>query len=180
MGITIHYKGKLDIPGARDNFLNEITEISNELGLKYDLVIAKEYELKGISISLHADSENLDFFVNRDGTLINPIYLIHQDFEAKHYTYNSTKTQFAPIDVHITIIKLLKYLKKKYISNLDVYDEGRYWETEDAQLLKDKLDSINAAMNILEVELRKIPKDKNETPESIADKIEKLFKDKFN
>ena len=41
----------------------------------------------------------------------------------------SVKTQFDSPDTHIWIIGLLKYLKKRYIANLEVRDEGEYWET---------------------------------------------------
>jgi hypothetical protein len=39
----------------------------------------------------------------------------------------------------MTVIKLFEYLKKKYINNLEVFDEGSYWETKDEDLLAHKL-----------------------------------------
>ena len=47
----------------------------------------------------------------------------------------SVKTQYAPPSTHITLIKLLFYLKKNYLSNLNVVDEGAFWETGDVNQL---------------------------------------------
>ena len=34
-------------------------------------------------------------------------------------------------------------MKKRYISDLQVSDEGQYWETGDIRIVKDKMDLIN-------------------------------------
>jgi hypothetical protein len=87
---------------------------------------------------------------------------------------NFIKTQFAPVEIHIAVIKLLKYIQQKYISNLDVYDEGDYWQTgNDQKFLKGKIDFLNAAINHLENVLNSIEFEKDSSAESIADKNEK-------
>ncbi|MDO8951185.1 MAG: hypothetical protein Q7U86_01100, partial [Draconibacterium sp.] len=83
---------------------------------------------------------------------------------------------FAPIENHIAVIKLLKYIQKKYISNLDVYDEGEYWQTGDEKILKRKIDFLNGAINQLADVLNSIEFDKDSNPESIIDKIEEVLK----
>ena len=62
----------------------------------------------------------------------------HQENQRSGIDYVSVKTQFAPTEIHISIIKLLKHLKNKYILDLEVLDEGCYWETEDNKLLNKK------------------------------------------
>jgi hypothetical protein len=93
--------------------------------------------------------------------------------------YNHTKTQFAPIDVHIAVIKLMKYLQQKYIENLNVTDEGSYWETGDAYLLKKKMDFLNAKMDELAGLLESIHIEKDDTAETLVNKIEKLLNEKM-
>jgi len=44
------------------------------------------------------------------------------------------------------VIKLLKYIQKKYVDNLEVIDEGDYWQTKDAILLKGKFDFLTEKM----------------------------------
>jgi len=90
--------------------------------------------------------------------------------------FNHIKTQFAPVEIHIAVIKLLKYIQKKYISNLDVYDEGDYWQTGDEKILKGKIDFLNGAISQLSEVLNSIEFEKDSSTESIADKIEEVLK----
>ena len=88
------------------------------------------------------------------------------------------KTQFSSPDVHIRVIGLLKYLKKKYISNLEVRDEGEYWEKADFKILKEKMDFINSKINYLSSELSsdRLGDIKGLSAEEIAARIERLLK----
>ncbi|MCK4288916.1 MAG: hypothetical protein KAW86_06910, partial [Bacteroidales bacterium] len=74
-------------------------------------------------------------------------------------------------------IKLLKYIKSKYISNLEVTDEGEYWETSDMERLKYLFDFLDNKINIFRdiLEGNKEIFSKSDSPELIADKIEKLL-----
>jgi len=78
------------------------------------------------------------------------IDLISDQVEPTKYSYfNSTKTQFLPIETHAWIIGLLRYLKKHYLSDLNVRDEGGYWETENLETLKEKKDFLQTKINQL-------------------------------
>lgn len=46
------------------------------------------------------------------------------------------KTQFAPLEVHIAVVALLKRLAP-YFEYFDVEDEGDFFETEDISVLED-------------------------------------------
>lgn len=176
MGVTIHYQGRINDINLIDEATNELSDVSNELGWKCKIIDDEELILKGAYINPPVNCEALTFlFDKRSGILKNRSIFSGLDLDDEHHNYNSTKTQYAPVEVHITIIKLLKYLKKKYISDLNVFDEGEYWETEDANRLKEKIEFLNEMMDVLEGELKKIPAEKNDTAESIADKIEKIF-----
>ena len=65
--------------------------------------------------------------------------LLTEPAEPHEYSFfTATKTQFADIETHVWIIGLLRYLKKRYLSNLEVKDEGEYWDTEDLEKLREK------------------------------------------
>lgn len=49
-----------------------------------------------------------------------------------------TKTQSARIETHIWIVYLLRYLKNHYLPDLQVTDEGAYWDRNDPELLAEK------------------------------------------
>ncbi len=174
MGITIYYQGKLNRPDLADAFCEELPDIAETMEWKYTLITdepdSKPFPVKGIIISPHEKSEPLVFTFDPEGFLRNAFMLQFLDEEPDLTWYNHTKTQFAPIDVHIAIVKLLKYLQQKYIENLKVTDEGSYWETGDAGLLKKKMDFLNAKMDELADVLCTLPINQNETAESIADK----------
>ena len=117
----------------------------------------------------------LQFVFDKKGHLRNALHMEYTDKDEDISYFNHIKTQFAPAEIHIAIIKLLRYLKDKYINNLEVYDEGRYWETYDEKILNEKLEFLNKMMDKLEGILNSIPREKNESAESIANKIEKII-----
>lgn len=183
MGITIHYQGKLNQPDLADEFCEELADIAKAMDWNYNPINdepdSEPVPLKGIVISPHEKSEPLVFTFDPEGNLRNAFMMRFADEEPDLTRYNHTKTQFAPIDVHIAIIKLLKYIQLKYMDNLEVMDEGSYWETGDKKLLKQKIDFLNAKMDELADLLETIEIEKEDTAESLADKIENILKEKF-
>jgi hypothetical protein len=89
------------------------------------------------------------------------------------------KTQFAPAEVHAGIVKLLRHLKKKYFPDLEVSDEGGYWETGDLDALREKQALLNEKMDLLASELGKVPAgERSRSPEELADLIEDILRRK--
>lgn len=179
MGITINYKGKLDSPSLTDAFCDELEDIAQSMGWDYnrfDFDEKDETPVKGLFIGPKDKSEPLQFMIDKEGYLRNALLLEHFDHTDEMTFLNHTKTQYAPIGIHIVIIKLLKYLHQKYISNLEVWDEGDYWQTGDAVLLKKKMDFLAEKMDQFATMLESAPVDANETTESLIDKIEEIFK----
>jgi hypothetical protein len=91
----------------------------------------------------------------------------------------STKTQYAGIDAHIAIIKLLKYLSAKYLKDFTLSDEGYYWETGDEKILSGRFEEYNALLNAVSdvfINMKSVP---GETPESLVERIERILIEKF-
>jgi len=153
MGVTIHYKGKLNSADELDSFCEEMEDIAKSMGWKYSAFDFNEKDrepLKGLIIGPHQKSEPLPFMVDKKGFLRNPFMLEISKGDDEYTWFNHIKTQFAPVEIHVAVIKLLKYIQQKYISNLDVYDEGEYWQTGDEKILKRKIDFLNSVMDQLE------------------------------
>jgi len=93
--------------------------------------------------------------------------------------HNFIKTQFAQVENHIAVVQLLKYIRQKYMSNLWVMDEGCYWETSDAGLLRQKMAFLNSMMDKLEGVLKSLSFEIENSPEAVADKLEQLLSKKF-
>lgn len=200
MGLTIHYRGRINNLENVEKLTNELEDFSGQLGWKYkrwnnhwdkpntvrienqegEIRFVGHAPLKGIDLFPHEDCEPFSLTFTPEGWLVSLVDLsLIADGSFEQETYRmSTKTQFAPLETHIIIIKLLEYLKKSYIHNLEVYDEGGYWETGDIEELKRRQNTIFGAMDTLEQGLSEIPFEHiaNKTPKEIAEMIERMLK----
>jgi len=130
------------------------------------------------------EAESLSFFFDREGHLRCPIDMISiLDGTLKpEDAWVSVKTQFASPEVHVWIVGLLKYLKKRYIADLQVSDEGEYWETGDIRVLREKMDLIGKKIEQLSTELS-LPHFGDVSglsADEIASRIEQWFLDSRN
>ena len=202
MGVSIHYRGRLDDISMLSDLINELSDIANSMGWEQTQLdddwseppdaclhhtstgahIQGNLGLKGIEISPGSGGEPLSFYFNCDGELrsVMGMLLILEGTVSPANAWTSVKTQFVSPDVHVWMIGLLKYLQKRYISNLEVSDEGEYWETgkldtlyQRRQLIDDKIEQLSGALSS-----NQLGDIKNMTPEQIATKIEQLLLDK--
>lgn len=190
MGVCINYRGKLKSPQQVFKLIEEMEDICQTMEWKYTIIqedwtkpsdvhfvndpitnhlkIEGDAYLKGI-IFTPIKCESMQLLFDKNGTLTSLIQKAFENsLEDYQPTYQWTKTQFAGADVHITLIKLLKYLQKKYMPDLDVKDEGEYWETEDRAKLERNLGIIDAAIQLIS--------DIAENSDSVASFLEKLEK----
>lgn len=203
MGVTIHYRGRIDKIDDVERLSREIEEFATilEWGVKrwqenWDLPntaslkkkndnmqLKGHIPIRGISLFPDPNCEPLSLTFTKEGYLANSIsmVLLADDEIEMDRMWQSTKTQYASVETHISIIKLLKFVKKKYIPNLEVHDEGRYWETEDAHELQNMFDTIGEAIDSFSDSLNLIPQKEleNKTPEEIANFIEDIIRKKF-
>ena len=172
MGITIHYHGKLDDPRVLPDLLLAARHFCFQRKWKFenidDRVIGtvervKSYESenietitapiddvqRGLLIDPHPDSEPVWLLFNQHGELCFYMPLP----EPGQYWENKllfTKTQFAPLDTHISICELLHLIQDRYFSSLQVSDEGEYFETHDPARLAQNIGKLNAIMDRVE------------------------------
>lgn len=203
MGITIHYRGEINNINDVARLSAEIKEFADILGWdsrewienwhlpnsaaleksKDGLALSGHIPIRGISLFPDPNCEPLFFTFCKDGRLassMNMVIMADKDIDSDGL-WLSTKTQFASADIHMAIIKLLRFVKSKYVSNLEVHDDGGYWESGDTANLQERFQRIGAAIDSLPGALNLIPKKelKNKTPEEIADFIEDIIKRKF-
>lgn len=203
MGITIHYRGKIDRVEDVARLSAEIKEFAeilewdsrqwkenwhlpNSAALeksKDGLALSGHIPIRGISLFPDPNCEPLFLTFRKDGLLassMNMVMIADKDIDSEGL-WLSTKTQFASSDIHIAIIKLLRFVKTKYVSNLEVNDDGGYWERDDTADLEKRFHHIGAAIESLPGALNLIPQKelKNKTPEEIADFIEDIIRKKF-
>jgi hypothetical protein len=203
MGLTIHYRGKLAHTEDIDEFVEELLDIVETMKWPHSVLdddwtkpataelvfteqkaeICGELALKGISFIPHPECEGVPLFFDAEGNLRDPItVMMLLDGTLKpEQAWLSVKTQYAPLEIHITVVNLLKYLKKRYIPDLEVHDEGKYWETNDLQMLQTKVDLLNEKLQEIAQVLDATEKMdvSGYSPEEMADFIEKLLKNRW-
>lgn len=190
MGLSFHYSGSFRKSASLPEMIDELKDIAEIYNWKYH-IFHKQFP--------HAETDNdgsknaiygimfsppqcepvwLCFLGNR--RLCSPINLelFGQSEDPKHRSFLyilSTKTQYAGTETHMTVINLLKYLSGKYFEGLEVSDEGKYWETGDAEILEATFKRYNAALNILTSALDRSTKLPNE---SYVDFLKRILKKK--
>lgn len=196
MGVTIHYRGSLNNKKYIDKFIVEMSDICDSMNWKYEVLdedwtvpssLQIEHQEDGVTLKGHAGLKGVSFIPHEDcepvrltfdakgqlNTVMNLAFGIQKSKSGAPWIFS--KTQFAGAEVHISIIKLLKYIHKKYVSNLEVRDEGNYWETGDETNVNSRMNMINNAMSALEEGLRELGNLEDLTEDGIIKKIEEVI-----
>lgn len=187
MGLSIHYRGQLKDRKKIYKLRKELIDISKEMGWEYTLIEKNKDDkdtvppLYGIIITTANGCEMLSFIFDDDGNMRHPVALQYFDYDDKNQLYVSVKTQFATPEDHIIIIKLLSYIKKVYVNNLNVMDEGEYWDSSDKErlvylfnFLKEKIEMV---ANLIENSDEIIAA---ENSGNLVEKLEKLITKHLN
>ena len=185
MGLSINYSGQLMDPALITELMIEVVDICKELDWAYHLITGSNSDkLTGIVMS-PAGCEPICLTSLPDGKLCSPFtsknrkWYEENELDPELMYTTSTKTQYASMETHIAIIKLLKHLKEKYFSVFELVDEGGYWETMDEKTLIGRFETYETAINRLAEALGQIEPMENETAESMADRIERLLIEKL-
>lgn len=172
MGTTIHYSGKLNGPRMLAPLLDHARLFCSDHGWHFQdieerVVGTVERWIPSNDEEIHAQTEPIDDSLR--GMLINPhtqsetVWLTFNgaselcfympESEPGHYWENKhlfTKTQFAPIEIHMRICEFLHLIQDNYFQSLEVHDEGEYFETRYRERLALQMGFLNAAMDRLE------------------------------
>ena len=169
MGVTLHYRGTLRDPGQTNALCDEVRALTEPWGWEARVC---ELASRRIRITAHAGGANvnravagrvLGEFTARGLVLLphfacEPLPLVVEthsgllvDFERPEQgsaieVGSSVKTQFAPIEVHTRISKLLYEIRERFIPDLDVADDGRYFHTGDIQALEEARREVERAL----------------------------------
>lgn len=185
MGLSIHYSGWLRNESLLEELISETEDICKSLGWPYNIIREPNPEqINGICFSPE-NCEPVFLTFLSGGRLCSLVNLMNKDIydgnvlDKELMFTASTKTQYAGMDAHIAVIKLLRYYKEKYFENFELSDEGNYWETNDVKELELQFARYNFIVNSVTEALSKMPKIEGESATSLADRIEEMFKKKF-
>jgi hypothetical protein len=201
MGITIFARGKIDRIENILLLIEEVRQFAGESKWMYrdidddfdapaDAVLTHRSSdkpgcylegslgVKGIILNAGQGVEMLAILFDRSGTLTDMMQQVSWiDNKGQGERFTMCKTQFGSIEAHIRIIELFDLLKKKYIFNLIVDDEGAYWESRDRRILAEKRVALGHAIRHTERVISGIEpsEDDSRDPEALASRIEEAL-----
>jgi hypothetical protein len=171
MGVTLHYRGSLDDPRRLPALCDELDGIAQAMGwtstrIDDDYIAPADARLshesgsaniegntglKGIVLAPDDGCESLWFCFDRAGqlrSLLGQVLILDGTLKPEE-SWASTKTQFSSPERHVWLVGLLRYVQKHFISNLEVHDDGGYWDTGDLAELRRRMNLINAKIGEL-------------------------------
>ncbi|GAA4343070.1 hypothetical protein [Flaviaesturariibacter amylovorans] len=170
MGLALHYRGTLRDVAQLPELVSEVEAICTELGWTYH--IFNDANVRGICCWPEG-CEPLFFTVHRGPEFISPVLL---QFELEPCTDISVKTQYAGVEAHMAVVKLLRHLSGKYCSQFECHDEGYYWEQDDEVLLRKRFAEYNALVSLVAGALENLEPRQGESADALADRIEEALK----
>jgi hypothetical protein len=204
MGVSIHYRGKMADISKIEVLCDELALVAEKMGWPCTRLvedwskpanatievtekgsqITGHLPLKGIAFSIHPKCESLRFFFDAGGNLCDPVSmtLISQGALKSEDVWIAVKTQFAGPETHVWIVGLLKYIQEHYLPELQVRDEGEFWETGNHETLKEKMNLINNKIDVISRQLSRVTGSHLEklSADDLVSMIETLILNKFN
>ncbi len=193
MGISFHYSGRIAKAELLPELVEEVKEIAVLYHWKYKIYetylpeddlgkVVYNSNIYGISIT-PPGCETVSICFLSNGLMSDIVHLLffgkNETREESEYLYMlAVKTQFAGVETHQLIIHLFRYLSKKYLSDFKLIDEGGYWETNDAELLKTNFKRTAALIDGFALALQCLPLKEGETIETYFERLMKEVNDK--
>jgi hypothetical protein len=109
---------------------------------------SSEVFLEGIAIKIRPDCDPIRLTFDKACRLATIAFLatdtsgLHMKLTVKKYEflyYPFVKLYTAGAEYHSQVIKLLDYVKKRYVKDLEVIDSSFFWETRDEEMLRVKI-----------------------------------------
>jgi hypothetical protein len=182
MGITISYRGRLTNLTRVEDLEDRLLDLALELGGLAQIWRScadgnPERMVRGIILHLAPGQETTSLLFAPEGWLIGLAEI--KDAEQGRLTeppWVFTKTQFGPLEGHVALVELLAALKREFVPDLEVVDEGGYWETRDLAELTRKHRFLQAAIEGLAEGLSRhgLSWEAAEDPEILLQRIERI------
>ena len=137
MGVTIAYRGRLADLTRIEDFEDRLFDFALEMGGMARIWRTwaddnPERMVRGIILDLAPGHESTSLLISPEGWLIGLADI--EDAENGRLSeppWCFVKTQFGPIEGHVALVEMFAALKREFLPDLEVSDEGGYWETRD-------------------------------------------------
>ncbi len=182
MGLTIHYRGTIDDLQQTEAFEDRVLDLTFSLGGRASVWRSfadhdRQRVVRGLFIEMEPGQETLSLLISPEGHL-TPGFQI-EDAESSAFDeppYCMIKTQFGSIYGHIAIVHLLDAIRQRFCANLEVYDEGEYYQTRDINVLRQKMQLLGNSVKAMSEGLQRngLSQEAAEDPSILAARIERI------
>jgi hypothetical protein len=182
MGITIAYRGRLADLTRVEDFEDRLLDLALEVGGLAQVWRSHADDnpqrvVRGVILDLAPGQESTSLLLSPEGWLINLTDI--EDAERGRLTeppWCFTKTQFGPIEGHVALVEMFTALRREFLPELDVSDEGGYWETRDLAQLARRRSRVQGAVDGLAEGLRRhgLSPEAAEDPDILLRRIERV------
>jgi hypothetical protein len=153
MGMTVHYRGRITDLTRTEDFEDRLVDLALEIGGQVRIWRSwadddPERMVRGIILDLGPGHESASLLLSPEGWLIGLTEI--EDAENGRLDeppWCSVKTQFGAAEGHVGLIEILTGLNREFVNDLEVIDEGGYWETRDLAELIRKRSFLKAAID---------------------------------
>ncbi len=182
MGITIHYRGKMDDVRQVELLEDRVLDFVYSMGGRATLWRSFDDQdssriVRGLMIELTPLHDTFSLLISPEGDL-TPLFQIEEAEKApfNEPPYCFVKTQFGSLEGHVAIVHLLDAIQQRYCSNLKVTDEGEYYEKRDIHQLAQKMQFLRTAIRSLGEGLQEygLNEEAAEDPNILATRIERI------
>ena len=182
MGVTIHYRGKLDDLARVEEFEDRVLDVVAALGGQATIWRSFGQEdpsrmVRGLLVQMCPGQDTLSLLISPEGQLLN-LFEIEEAEQGPlaEAPYCFVKTQFGSLQGHVAVVSLLDALRAEYFTDLEVTDESGYYEHRDPRELARKLNSLGSAILALgeALEGSALSPEAAEDPEILAARIQRV------
>ena len=152
MGITIHYRGAIADLDRIEDFEDRVLDLALELGGQAHIwrtAADKDPSrvVRGVILELCPGQETTSLLVSPEGWLIGLCEIEDaENGKLGEMPWCFVKTQFGTLEGHVALVEMFAALKAEFFPDLEVQDEGGYWETRDVNALAQKMAFLKAAI----------------------------------
>jgi hypothetical protein len=187
MGITIHYRGKLDdlsrVEAIEDRLIDLTLALGGEVQVWRSMADvtpqdgAERRMVRGLILNLDPGQETLSLLFSPEGWL-TPLWRIEEAEQGPFAEPPScfVKTQFGSVVGHASVVELLSALRDEFLPQLEVTDESGYWDDRDPAKLAAAMERNAKAIDAFAAALDDSPlsSEAREDPEIVATRIERV------
>jgi hypothetical protein len=174
MGVTIFYRGSLSDLSRVEDFEDRALDLALELGGEARIWRSAgaltpgpspkgrgeklpspkgrgenpQRVIRGVTLDLFPGQETTSLLISPEGWLVGLMEIeAAEKGELTEPPLCWVKTQFGPVEGHVALVEIFAALKREFLPDLEVTDEGEYWETRDLAGLCAKFGLVQAAID---------------------------------